>query len=47
MAKELEFAGKEDRIDYIREHHDELMEYFGRLKEELEPVFKDNAAKPQ
>ena len=42
MAKELEFAGKEDRIDYIREHHDGLMEYFGRLKEELEPVFKDN-----
>ena len=45
MAKELEFAGKEDRIDYIREHHDGLMEYFGRLKEELEPVFKDTQIK--
>ncbi len=45
MAKELEFAGKEDRIDYIREHHDGLMEYFGRLKEELEPVFESQGGR--
>ena len=36
MAKQLEFAGKENRIDYIEEHHHEMMaEYenlFYRLK---------------
>ena len=36
IAKELEFAGKEDRLDYIRAHHNELItEYealFSRLR---------------
>ena len=31
MAKELEFAGKEGRVDYIKEHHAELMEEYRKL----------------
>lgn len=37
LAKQLELAGKEGRIDYIFEHHNELMEkywdFFSRLQE--------------
>lgn len=31
MARELEMAGKENRIDYIHEHHEEMMESHDRL----------------
>lgn len=31
MARELEMAGKENRIDYILEHHEEMMENHDRL----------------
>ena len=31
LAKELEFAGKEGRIDYILEHHDELIKEYNEL----------------
>ena len=31
LAKELEFAGKEGKIDYIRAHHNELMEKYQKL----------------
>ena len=35
MAKQLEMAGKEGRIDYIKEHHQELMEAYEGLFERL------------
>lgn len=31
MARELEIAGKENRIDYIVSHHDAMMESHDRL----------------
>lgn len=31
LAKQLEMAGKENRIDYILTHHEELMEHYDRL----------------
>ena len=34
-AKGLEFAVKENRIDYIKEHHDEVIEQYGKLLEKL------------
>ncbi len=36
QALGLEMAGKEDRIDYILEHHGEFMERYGELLEALE-----------
>ena len=41
-AKELEFAVKENRIDYIREHHDEVMEQYGKLLEKLKLALQNN-----
>ncbi len=35
LARKLEFAGKEGRIDYIRDRHDELMDEYRRLFNEL------------
>ena len=35
MARKLEFAGKEDRIDYILKHHEELMREYRRLFADL------------
>ncbi len=39
MARELEMAGKENRVDYILEHHEEMMENHDRLLAALD----DNA----
>lgn len=36
MAKELEMAGKENRIEYILEHHEAMMESHDRLLEALD-----------
>ncbi len=46
LAKQLEFAGKEGRIDYIKDHHAELMEKYRRLftnlkKNELISPFRE------
>lgn len=35
MARELEMAGKENRIDYILDHHESMMENHDRLMEAL------------
>lgn len=35
MAKQLEMAGKEDRISYIEEHHQELMDAYAKLFKSL------------
>ena len=35
MAKELEFAGKENRIEYILDNHEKLMEEYNKLFERL------------
>ncbi|MBQ7955462.1 MAG: response regulator [Lachnospiraceae bacterium] len=35
LAKDLEFAGKEYRIDYIMEHHEQLMQEYKNLFEKL------------
>lgn len=37
-AKELEFAVKENRIDYIKEHHKEVMDKYGALLDKLKKV---------
>ncbi|MBR1622748.1 MAG: response regulator, partial [Pseudobutyrivibrio sp.] len=37
-AKELEFAVKEDRISYIKEHHDQVMQEYGILLDKLKEV---------
>lgn len=34
-AKELEFAAKEDRIDYIKEHHETMMENYQAILAEI------------
>ena len=41
-AKELEFAVKENRMEYIKEHHAEVMEEYGILLENLKKVLKDD-----
>ena len=41
-AKALEAAGNEDDIDYIREHHEEMMEEYRSYKEKLSTVFPGN-----
>lgn len=49
MAKELEMAGKENRIEYILEHHEAMMESHDRLLEALDGnvyVYPD-AKKPE
>lgn len=46
MARELEMAGKENRVDYILEHHEAMMEYHDRLLEALDGnayVYPDGA----
>lgn len=51
MARELEMAGKENRIDYILEHHEEMMDNHDRLIAALDdnrfiyPDAKDPAPK--
>lgn len=35
MARKLEYAGKENRIDYILKHHEELMNEYRRLFDKL------------
>lgn len=37
-AKGLEFACREDRIDYVREHHQEVMERYGRILQKLKEI---------
>ena len=39
-AKELEFAVKEDRVSYIKEHHAEVMQEYGVLLEQLKEVME-------
>ena len=34
-ARELEFAVKENRLEYIKEHHNEVMKQYGELLEKL------------
>ncbi len=36
LARQLEMAGKENRIAYILTHHEELMEHYGRLLRALQ-----------
>lgn len=38
QARELEFAGKEGRFDYIYEHHEEVLDAFGRLAEGMDKL---------
>ena len=40
-AKELEFAVKENRYDYIKEHHDDVMKEYGELLDKLKNVLKN------
>lgn len=47
QAKQLEFAAKEDRIDYIREHHEIAMLDYGILLEKLRDVLEGKTDAPQ
>ena len=38
MAKEIEFAGKEGRIDYIKENHETLIKNYRHIKDKLTPI---------
>ena len=40
MAKELEMAGKEDRITYIRQHHGAMMEQYKLTTEAVEKAVR-------
>ncbi len=40
QALQLELAGKEDNIDFIRDNHDKLMEEISRLKQPLSDMFE-------
>lgn len=49
-ARELEYAGKEDRIDYILEHHETMMARFGAILDALDGnafVYRDQPAQPE
>ena len=37
-AKGLEFACKENRIDYIREHHQEVLDKYSNILEQLRSI---------
>ncbi len=40
-AEKLEMAGKEDNIEYIRQHNDELLKDLDKYKERLAPYFAE------
>ena len=46
-AKELEMAGKEDNIDYIKQHHDEVMKLLRSYKEPLSKIFAEDEKKEE
>ncbi len=41
-AKSLEFAAKDNHIEYIKEHHEEVMSEYGNLLEKLKIALQDN-----
>ncbi len=41
MAKAVEKAGKEEKISYVREHHEELMELYSKVVKEAEKLSQE------